>query len=364
MKGVYDTVIIGGGAAGVGMAVTLEDFGVSNYVILEKSEIGSSFLRWPTETRFITPSFSSNQFNLLDLNSVSYNTSPAFTFQKEHMTGAEYAEYLKLCVKYFNLKVKEGVEVEGVTKEGDIFIINTNLGKVKSKNIIMAVGEYSFPSKYFENAIHTSSIKSYKKLKGEDFAIIGGYESGADAAIHLVDAGKSVTIFAKENLWNIKSSDPSQILSPFTHDRLAKLDKKKIKLITEKVESVRKDKGLYIIKTNKKEYTFNTKPIDATGFGGDNFLQKELFEYTDEGLPKVTDKDESTKVSGVFLTGPKLKHDKTLFCFIFKFRERFAVVAHEIGKRLGVNRAEVAEFYKSKNMYLDDLSCCQEECAC
>lgn len=36
-------VIIGAGAAGIGMAITLKDFGIDDCLILEKEEIGSSF---------------------------------------------------------------------------------------------------------------------------------------------------------------------------------------------------------------------------------------------------------------------------------------------------------------------------------
>jgi hypothetical protein len=39
--------------------------------------------------RFITPSFTSNQFDHLDLNSISLQTSSAFTLRKEHLSGKE-----------------------------------------------------------------------------------------------------------------------------------------------------------------------------------------------------------------------------------------------------------------------------------
>ena len=75
----YDVVIVGAGAAGIGCAVALRDLGLERFVILERHEIGASFARWPEEMRFITPSFTSNGFGLLDLNAVALNTSPAFT---------------------------------------------------------------------------------------------------------------------------------------------------------------------------------------------------------------------------------------------------------------------------------------------
>ena len=52
----YDCLIVGGGAAGIGMGCALQELGVGCFGILERGEIGSSFLRWPQEMRMITPS--------------------------------------------------------------------------------------------------------------------------------------------------------------------------------------------------------------------------------------------------------------------------------------------------------------------
>ena len=67
----YDVVVVGAGAAGVGIAAMLTDFGVDNMVVLERDRVGSSFDRWPKEMRFITPSFTTNYWGHLDLNSVA-----------------------------------------------------------------------------------------------------------------------------------------------------------------------------------------------------------------------------------------------------------------------------------------------------
>jgi hypothetical protein len=91
----FDVVIVGAGAAGVGCGVVLKDLGIENFVILERHQVGASFSFWPQEMRFITPSFPSHGFGLLDLNAVVLNTSPALSFRREHLTGKEYAFYLQ-----------------------------------------------------------------------------------------------------------------------------------------------------------------------------------------------------------------------------------------------------------------------------
>ena len=54
-------IVVGAGAAGIGAAQALKDFGVRDVLILEGSqEIGGSFCEWPAEMRLITPSFNHN----------------------------------------------------------------------------------------------------------------------------------------------------------------------------------------------------------------------------------------------------------------------------------------------------------------
>ena len=104
----FDIVVVGAGAAGVGLGVTLRDLGIGNFAILERSAIGASFLRWPREMRFITPSFNSTQFGMLDLNAVCLDTSPAYSIGVEHPTGQEYAGYLRGVAKHFDLPIATG----------------------------------------------------------------------------------------------------------------------------------------------------------------------------------------------------------------------------------------------------------------
>lgn len=89
----------------------------------------------------------------------------------------------------------------------------------------------------------------------------------------------------------------------------------------------------------------------------------ELFEQREDGSLLLSEDDESTITPGMFLSGPAVRHNDHIFCFIFKFRQRFAVVAKAIATSLGLP-AEDLEEYRKWGMYLDDLSCCGQQCAC
>ena len=104
----FDVIVIGAGAAGIGVGLALKHAGIENFVIIDRHGIGASFDAWPAETRFITPSFPTNSIGMLDLNSIAIGVSPAFNLQVEHPTGAEYAAHLRAVALVFELPVITG----------------------------------------------------------------------------------------------------------------------------------------------------------------------------------------------------------------------------------------------------------------
>ena len=98
-----DVAIIGAGPAGIGISAMLLELGIKSQVILERKKIGQSFDLWPKEMKLITPSFTTNFYGHLDLNSVISATSPAYTLRKEHPSGQEYAQYLRAVSDYYKL---------------------------------------------------------------------------------------------------------------------------------------------------------------------------------------------------------------------------------------------------------------------
>ena len=93
----------------------------------------------------ITPSFPSNAFGQMDLNSICEGTSPAFSFNKEHLLGDEYAEYLELVSNYFQINIQPGTEVIKVNKQSKGWVIETNRGDYFAKYLIWAAGEFQNP---------------------------------------------------------------------------------------------------------------------------------------------------------------------------------------------------------------------------
>ena len=80
-------------------------------------------------------------------------------------------------------------------------------------------------------------------------------------------------------------------------------------------------------------------------------------------MPIFTDEDESTIYPGIYYSGPSLVHNNSKFCFIYKFRARFGVIARSVAKRLGYPEPDL-EDDRRRGFLVDDLECCTNcECA-
>ena len=366
---IYDVIVVGGGAAGMGIAITLGHAGIENFVVLERDKVGASFAAWPAETRFITPSFPSNSIGMLDLNAIAIGVSPAYSLEVEHPTGEEYASHLRAIAKHFKLPVKQQTDVKDVKKVGDEFHVELEQDTLRARHVVWAAGEFQYPRLNgfagSEFCRHTATVPSYQDLPGDDFIIIGGYESGVDAAYHLAYHDKKVRLFDRGCPWKDESSDPSIALSTYSQERMREdWFEEQVELFPESpIESVsQKGDGYEVITKDGSNFQASTQPLLAGGFEGSHKLVSHLFEKRDDGFLLLNEHDESTTVPGIYLCGPAVRHDNHVFCFIYKYRQRFAVVAKSIATSLGL-AAEDLESYRQWGMYLDDLSCCGEECA-
>ncbi|MEM6463779.1 MAG: NAD(P)/FAD-dependent oxidoreductase [Pseudomonadota bacterium] len=366
-----NVAIVGAGPAGLGVARVLRDLAIPDVWVLERGVIGQSFLRWPSETQLLTPSFPGNVFGITDLNAISYDSSPGWALKREHPTGSDYARYLDKAALSFNLNVQCDTDVLRLEPEPDGFALYTDRGVIRADFVIWACGQFGAPSDGgligSEHARHYATVRRWRDLPGDEAYIIGGYESGIDAAIGLARAGKTVTVFDVETPWEDNDKDPSRALSPFTHQRLREAMRGEAITLEGDVEiaAIEKDgEVVRIYSSNGRSWSSPHEPILATGFATGTASVADWFDYCEDGLPLLTPQDESTALPGLFLVGPEVCHNGHLFCFIYKFRQRFAVVARAIAGRMGADVSPL-ELYRENNMYLDDLACCEDDkCLC
>ena len=366
----FDTIIVGAGPAGLGCALALRQAGVERLLLLERAEIGSSFAAWPREMRMITPSFHGNPLLQTDLNAINPDSSPADLLGREHPSGSEYAAYLKAVARHYALPVCRQESVLSVLPEENGFSVETSRRALNAKTVIWAGGEFVHPRKSeFPGADlcrHNSTIASWDQVEGDEAIIIGGYESGIDAAHHLVQRGKQVTVISRGEPWLADHPDPSESLSPYTKERLLHIlqdhpGQLNLKAHTEVSGVSKSEEHYHVVTTDSECLKTKAPPILATGFRSALTPIRHLFEW-DGPVPLFTENDASTRHEGLFYSGPSLIQRDSKFCFIYKFRARFGVIARTIAEQLGLASPSFAD-YARKGFLMDDLDCCID-CKC
>lgn len=367
-----EVLVIGAGPAGIGVAAALRRIDVDATVI-DRDGIGASFRRWPEDMRLITPSFTGNQFGLVDLNAVTPDTSPALSLLEEHPTGPQYAAYLQMVAELEGIDVTTGVEVTDVTPgaDGDPVARLADGTSWPARAVVWAAGELQYPRTSgfpgAERCVPTVTVERWDAHPGDDVVVIGGYESGIDAAVHLVRRGRHVTVIDPDRPWEVIDPDPSRTLSPYTHGRLREAHATgQLDLVGDVAVSAVTPagrRGFRVHAASGEQWLADGPPLLATGFAGSLELVADRFKRDEADRVVVTEEaDESTVVPGLFLAGPMLAHREAIFCFVYKFRQRFGVVARGIGERLGRDVTPLEDL-REHGFLLDDLSCC-DDCAC
>ncbi|MBM4269709.1 MAG: monooxygenase [Deltaproteobacteria bacterium] len=374
----FDVVVVGAGAAGIGVAVALGKVGVAKLAVLDRYDVGASFERWPKHLRFLTPSFPAHGFGLLDLNAVTPRTSPGLALQTEHPSGQQYAEYLRAVAEHLHVPVARGQDVLDLQRDSRDekmpWRVRTRDHVIRARFVVWAAGEFQYPRLNgfpgAEHCRHTSLTASWDSIGEGGHVVIGGLESGIDAALRIVELGERVRVRVVDPAepWQYAQLDPSRALTPRTQERLrgALESGRRIRLIgggpVQRVTPV--ERGYLLERTGARGLVTPNRPFLATGFSGSlSLLDSEFDRDPETSAVKLTEHDESTRSPGLFLVGPQVRHGALIFCFIYKFRQRFAVVAKEIANRLGLATDPLDE-YRAAGMFLDDLSCCDDSCVC
>jgi len=347
-----DVAIVGAGAAGIGMALALAKLPGLCAGVLEAGRIGESFRRWPAQTRFITPSFHSTPFGLADLNAVNEASSPALYTGVEHPSGAQYADYLAFLAQAHGLAVVESCRVEAVNVQSSGFVLATEQGQLHARFLIWASGEYQFPDLApfpgAEHCPHYAQVATWTDFRAPHYSVIGGFESGADAAVQLTRLGRSVRLLVRKTSWDPKGVyDPSLSLSPYTRGRLYEaVDTGRLDIVfgVDVMAVTAGERGGWRIHAaDGRHWDDAQPPILGTGFlkGGGAQQIADLWGWDDAGRLVLSDLDESTRTPGLFLVGPQVRQESQqgarIYCFIYKFRQRFAFIAERIAERLALD---------------------------
>lgn len=180
--GIYDIVVVGAGQAGIAMGYYLKQEKLSFILLDHHTRIGDAWRKRYDSLVLFTPR--------------KYSSLPGMIMQgapNTFPTKDDMADYLVDYVKHFNIPVKLGIFVTAVSKQNHHFVIQTNQGIVKAKQVVIASGAFQKP--FIPSIItghndsilhmHSSEYRSPKELPSGPVTVVGGGNSGVQIAVEL-----------------------------------------------------------------------------------------------------------------------------------------------------------------------------------
>lgn len=178
----FDTVIIGGGQAGLVTGYHLAQRG-REFVILDQNEhVGDSWrLRWDS-LRVFTPATISH------LPGLPF-PAPGWSFP----TKDDVADYLATYALRFGLTVHTGARVDRLARNGNGFVITAGGRQYEARHVVVATGACrtpripAFAAELDQRivAFHSSAYRNPGQLRDGDVLVVGAGNSGAEIAFEV-----------------------------------------------------------------------------------------------------------------------------------------------------------------------------------
>ena len=187
-----NTVVIGGGQAGLAISYYLTQQG-REHVVLEKDRVGESWRskKWDSFT-LVTP----NRQMLLPGHRYEGDDPDGF------MARDEVVRYLDDYVALFNPPLRLGVEVTAV--EANVrdagYTVETDGGDLDAENVVVATGTFQRPKLPVSSQAlaphiaqrHTSLYRDFEHLRPGAVLVVGSGQSGCQIAEELYQSGRRV----------------------------------------------------------------------------------------------------------------------------------------------------------------------------
>jgi putative flavoprotein involved in K+ transport len=178
-----ETVVVGGGQAGLSVGYHLAQRGLPSVILDANERIGDSWRKRWDSLRLFTPARFSG------LSGMPF-PAPAQSFP----TKDEVADYLESYASRFELPVRTGVRVDGLSRNGDRFLVTSGDRRFRAENVVVAMASYQIPrvpcfASELDPGIvqlHAGVYRNPSRLQDGSVLVVGAGNTGAEIALDVV----------------------------------------------------------------------------------------------------------------------------------------------------------------------------------
>lgn len=174
-EGLYDTVIVGAGPAGISASLAAVKYKLK-FVTIEQEEIGGTVLQYPRHKIVMTSPMELPMYGKVRLRETTKEALLDLWIEVIRKTG---------------LQIRTKEKMTDIKKEDDCFKVFTTKGEYLTKTVVLAIGRRGTPRKLGIPGENLPKV-AYRLLEPEqhqhqNILVVGGGDSAVEAAIALAD---------------------------------------------------------------------------------------------------------------------------------------------------------------------------------
>jgi putative flavoprotein involved in K+ transport len=183
-----ETVVVGGGQAGLSVAFHLKQRGLPFVILDANQRIGDAWRQRWDSLRLFTPA--------------RYDGLPGMPFPapgRSFPTKDEMADYLEAYAARFELPVRTGVRVDRVSRQGDRFLVTAGDRRFEAQNVVVAVSSHESPwvppfARELDPGVvqlHSAEYRDPSQLRDGGVLVVGAHDSGAEIALEVANGHRT-----------------------------------------------------------------------------------------------------------------------------------------------------------------------------
>ena len=180
-----DLLVVGAGPAGLAASLAAQSVG-ANYLCIEQSKFGGTIYNFPKQK--VVMSYP------LELPGIGQ-----IKFPKNKVSKEEILSVWNGVRSQKKLAIRENVKFINLSKDNDIFHVETSTGIIKAKKVIMGMGVRGSPRKLGvpgeESIKVTYNLLDPDQYKQQWIAVVGGGNAGVEAAQYLAKPSRRNKVF-------------------------------------------------------------------------------------------------------------------------------------------------------------------------